>query len=416
MAGGQMTKIDSQGSRSLVRVLLGVLAAAVVFVLGFGSGVGVTWLSTSHGVGGAKHQANAQDWDQRTDLLTQMRDILQKEYIDPAAVDDQKMIYAAAGGMVAALGDAHTTFVEPQAAAILDEDMQGSFEGIGATVDMVNGQVVIVRPLPGSPAEMAGIKAGDCILAVDGQELAGKTITEAITLIRGPRGSVVSLLVQREGVTEPFTVEVTRDRIELETVEYRMLEDGVAYLRLAEFNAVSAEKVDAALKDLMAQEPVGLIFDLRDNPGGYLNMAVAVAGEFLPRDTLVLIERLRDKPDEEFRVQGNGTAVDVPLVVLINGGSASASEIVAGAIQEQHRGTLIGETTYGKGSVQQTHTLSDGSSLRVTVARWLLPSGRNLDGDGIVPDRVVTLTAEDVDNGRDPQLDAARELLIQQAR
>jgi len=416
MAGGQMTKIDSQGSRSLVRVLLGVLAAAVVFVLGFGSGVGVTWLSTSHGVGGAKHQANAQDWDQRTDLLTQMRDILQKEYIDPAAVDDQKMIYAAAGGMVAALGDAHTTFVEPQAAAILDEDMQGFFEGIGATVDMVNGQVVIVRPLPGSPAEMAGIKAGDCILAVDGQELAGKTITEAITLIRGPRGSVVSLLVQREGVTEPFTVEVTRDRIELETVEYRMLEDGVAYLRLAEFNAVSAEKVDAALKDLMAQEPVGLIFDLRDNPGGYLNMAVAVAGEFLPRDTLVLIERLRDKPDEEFRVQGNGTAVDVPLVVLINGGSASASEIVAGAIQEQHRGTLIGETTYGKGSVQQTHTLSDGSSLRVTVARWLLPSGRNLDGDGIVPDRVVTLTAEDVDNGRDPQLDAARELLIQQAR
>ncbi len=411
-----MTKIDSQGSRSLVRVLLGVLAAAVVFVLGFGSGVGVTWLSTSHGVGGAKHQANAQDWDQRTDLLTQMRDILQKEYIDPAAVDDQKMIYAAAGGMVAALGDAHTTFVEPQAAAILDEDMQGFFEGIGATVDMVNGQVVIVRPLPGSPAEMAGIKAGDCILAVDGQELAGKTITEAITLIRGPRGSVVSLLVQREGVTEPFTVEVTRDRIELETVEYRMLEDGVAYLRLAEFNAVSAEKVDAALKDLMAQEPVGLIFDLRDNPGGYLNMAVAVAGEFLPRDTLVLIERLRDKPDEEFRVQGNGTAVDVPLVVLINGGSASASEIVAGAIQEQHRGTLIGETTYGKGSVQQTHTLSDGSSLRVTVARWLLPSGRNLDGDGIVPDRVVTLTAEDVDNGRDPQLDAARELLIQQAR
>ncbi len=165
-----------------------------------------------------------------------------------------------------------------------------------------------------------------------------------------------------------------------------MQDDGIAYLRLTEFNAVSGDKVQAALKELLGQNPVGLIFDLRGNPGGYLHMAVQVAGEFLPRNTLILTEEQRDQPDQEFRVRGRGLATEIPLVVLVDGGSASASEIVAGAIQDQGAGSLVGEMTYGKGSVQQTHTLRDGSSLRVTIARWLLPSGRNLDRDGIAPD------------------------------
>lgn len=399
----------------MVKVLLGVLAAAVVFVLGLASGAGIMWLV---GAGGATSKggqsAQVASWSDRAQLLGDIREILQDEYIEPAALDDQKMIYGAAAAMVAAVGDPHTAFVEPAAAAIIDEDMQGSFEGIGATVDMVDGQVVIVRPLPGSPAEQAGIKAGDVILAADDSPLEGMSLTDAITLIRGPRGSKVALLIQREGVAEPFVIEVVRDRIELETVEYRMLDDGIAYVRLAEFNAVAGDKLDEALKELLAQNPKGLILDLRDNPGGYLHIAVDVAGQFLERNTLILTERLRDQPDQEFRVRGAGRATQVPLAVLVNGGSASASEIVAGAVQDHARGTLVGETTFGKGSVQQTHTLSDGSSLRVTIARWLLPGGRNLDGDGIVPDVQVDYTAEDFEAGRDPQLDAARDLLLSQ--
>lgn len=400
---------------TMVKVLLGVLAAAVVFVLGLASGAGIMWLV---GAGDATspggQSAQVASWSDRAQLLGDIREILQDEYIEPAALDDQKMIYGAAAAMVAAVGDPHTAFVEPAAAAIIDEDMQGSFEGIGATVDMVDGQVVIVRPLPGSPAEQAGIKAGDVILAADDSPLEGMSLTDAITLIRGPRGSKVALLIQREGVAEPFVIEVVRDRIELETVEYRMLDDGIAYVRLAEFNAVAGDKLDEALKELLAQNPKGLILDLRDNPGGYLHIAVDVAGQFLERNTLILTERLRDQPDQEFRVRGTGRATQVPLAVLVNGGSASASEIVAGAVQDHARGTLVGETTFGKGSVQQTHTLSDGSSLRVTIARWLLPGGRNLDGDGIVPDVQVDYTAEDFEAGRDPQLDAARDLLLNQ--
>jgi carboxyl-terminal processing protease len=407
------------GSSVLVKVLLGILAAAVVFVVGFGSGAAAMWLARpaqsalpSGAAGALTGSPSREARREQGELLWDVWEILDEEYIEPEAIDRNEMIYGAAAGMVATLGDSHTTFVEPAAAAIIDEDMQGSFEGIGATVDMVDGVVVIVRPIPGSPAERAGIKAGDRILAANEEPLAGLTLSQAITRIRGPRGSTVALLVQREGVDEPFIIEVTRDKIELETVEYRMLDDGVAYLRLTEFNAVSGDKVQAALKELLNQNPVGLIFDLRGNPGGYLHMAVQVAGEFLPRNTLILTEEQRDKPDQEFRVRGRGLATEIPLVVLVNGGSASASEIVAGAIQDQGRGSLVGETTYGKGSVQQTHTLRDGSSLRVTIARWLLPSGRNLDRDGIAPDVEVELTREDFEAQRDPQMDVARDILL----
>jgi carboxyl-terminal processing protease len=408
---------QTSGGNIVIRVLLGLLAAAVVFVLGLGSGAGIMWLAGSDSsakLGG--QSAEPSTWQQKGQLLDDIREILQDEYIEPAALDDQRMIYGAAAAMVAAVGDPHTAFVEPAAAAILDEDMQGSFEGIGATVDMVDGKVVIVRPLPGSPAEGAGIKAGDVVLAANDASLEGLSLTDAITLIRGPRGSKVALLIQREGVAEPFVVDVVRDRIELETIEYRMLDDNIAYVRLAEFNAIASDKLDDALKELMAANPQGLVVDLRDNPGGYLHVAVAVAGQFLEPNTLILTEQLRDRPAEEFRVRGAGRATKVPLVILINGGSASASEIVAGAVQDHERGTLVGETSFGKGSVQQTHTLSDGSSLRVTIARWLLPDGRNLDGDGIVPDVEVEYTVEDFEADRDPQLETAVELLQRQGR
>ena len=322
------------------------------------------------------------------------------------------MIYGAAAGMVGRVGDPHTAFIEPLAARFIDEDMQGSFEGIGATVNMVEGRLIIVKPLPDSPALAAGLRAGDVVLEVDDQPLEGTDILEAISLIRGPQGTVVRLLIQREGTPDPFIVPVTRDKVELPILEARMLDDEIGYLRLIEFNALSQRRVHAALKELLSHDPVGLVFDLRGNPGGYLQMCVDIASEFLPENTLILKEVGRDEPLKEYRVSRAGIATEVPLVVLINGSSASASEIVAGAIQDNDRGILVGEKTVGKGSVQVTHRLEDDSSLRITVAKWYLPNGDNLDGEGITPDIEVPLSADDIAANEDPQLDRAVAYLL----
>ncbi len=410
-------RFEGPGPRSprYLRILSLVMAGILLLMLGFGAGVGAMWFAgtdlqravSTLVPGPPAAGIVAAPPEESLALLDEVWTILQKEYVDPDELKAQELVHGAASGMVGAVGDPHTVFVEPLPAAIMDQDMQGSFEGIGASVDMIDGRVVIVRPLANSPALAAGIQAGDIILAVDGESLEDKTLLEAISMIRGPQGTVVRLLIEREGVAEPFVVPVTRDRVELLTVEYRMLDGGIAYVRLTEFNAIARDRLRDALQELSRESPKGLVFDLRGNPGGYLDMAVDVAGEFLPRGTLVLTEDERDREPREYRVRSRGLATDVPLVVLVNGGSASASEIVAGAIRDHDRGTLIGETTYGKGSVQNPHRLADGSSLRVTIARWYLPDGDNLDGNGIVPDIAVSRSPEEVQAGVDPQLDRA---------
>jgi len=415
--------MDSGRSRFGWGRLIVVLTLALLLICsGFGAGVGVMWAfgpqiqdavrSTLIKNDLESSEARA-SFERQMDILPEIWRILDREYIDPEALDPQKAIHGAASGLVSSLGDPYTAFVEPVAAAIINEDMSGSFEGIGASVEMVDGELTIVRLLPNSPAFKAGLKERDVVLEVDGVPLEGKSLMEAVSLIRGPKGTVVELLIRREGVPEPFLVSVTRDKVELETVESRMLEGGIAYLRLTEFNAVSADRVHEALDGLLKEAPSGLVFDLRGNPGGYLQMAVEVASEFLPKGSLVLQEVQRDRPTREYRVKRQGLATEIPLVVLVNRSSASASEIVAGAIRDNGRGVLVGEETFGKGSVQNTHTLENGASLRVTIARWLLPSGRNLDGQGIEPDIKVPMTAEDVAEGRDPQLERAIQYLVE---
>ena len=413
----------SSGGREgdpLTRMVVSCLIALALLAVGMAAGMSAMWFlrpEIDRALASAAPLTQTGDDEEsvRQDgaaLLWEIWDLLEREYIDPEALDDQEMIYGAASGLVATLGDSPTMFVEPASAAIMNQDMQGSFEGIGATVDTVDGRLTIIRPLPDSPAMEAGLEAGDVILAVDDVSLEGKSTVEAISLIRGPKGSVVRLLVQREGVAEPFVVPVTRDEVELSTVEFEMLDGGVAYLSLTEFNAVSANRIHQALRELLSENPVGIIFDLRHNPGGFLQMAVDISGEFLPDGALVLTERQRDVPEQDYRVKGLGLATEIPLVVLVDGASASASEIVAGAIQHHNRGVLVGQSTFGKGSVQNTHTLGDGSSLRVTIAKWYLPNGDNLDGQGIVPDFDVAITAEDVSAGSDPQLDRAMDYLL----
>jgi carboxyl-terminal processing protease len=338
--------------------------------------------------------------------------LLQTEYYGDLP-DEQHMTYGAIRGVLGTLDDKFTSFIEPDVAEILRQDSSGSFEGIGALVRInADNQLEIVRPFPDQPAAKAGVLAGDIITHVDGKPMAGYGIYEAINFIRGPAGSVVTLTIVRRGAEKPFDVQITRAAIEIPLVESRMLDGGVGYVSLSQFSDGGTTQLRAAIQTLLDQNPKGLILDLRDDPGGLLREAISVSDTFLP-DGVVVIERRRDGTEDVYRSKNGDMAEDIPLVVLVNGGSASASEIVAGALQDRGRAKLIGDVTFGKGSVQLPHELSDGSELRVTIARWFTPNDRAIHGKGLTPDIAVTITPDDAKAGKDPQLDRAVQYILE---
>jgi carboxyl-terminal processing protease len=332
---------------------------------------------------------------------------------------DDERVYGAVRGMVSSFNDPHTAFIDPVRAAVFSENMQGSFSGIGATVRIDEaGRLIIVDPMPDQPAFLAGLRPNDMVLEVDGQFVEGLSLYEAVLLIRGPTDSTVILTIIREGNPEPFEVSIVRAKIELEVVISEMLEteDGtntIGYVRLTQFSKGASEKLAEAFDALSEQGATELVFDLRSNPGGLLSEAVDVSSLFMDEGTVV-IERLKEGKDKVFEAKrGLTVAEETPLVILVNGGSASASEIVAGAMQDSGRATIVGEQTFGKGSVQLPHRLSDGSELRVTIAEWLTPASRQIHGEGIAPDIAVEMTFDDLEQGLDPQLDEAVEFLSQ---
>lgn len=342
-------------------------------------------------------------------LFREVWDIIRQDYYGEIP-DDQTILYGAIRGSLQTLGDEYTSFIEPQIAKILEEDASGEFQGIGAYVRMgEDGKLEISGIIPGTPAEEAGLRAGDKVLAVNGQSIVGYSLYEAIALIRGPAGTQVTLLIERPGERETFEVTITRARIEIPQVEAKMLEGDIAYIRLHEFSANATRQMRESLNDLLRRKPRGLILDLRNNPGGWLDQALEVADLFLDKG-VVMIERAADG-ERVFRSRSGDIAESIPLVVLVNGGSASASEIVAGAIQDRGRGILIGERTLGKGSVQRPYRLSDGSELRVTIARWYTPNNREIHGEGLQPDIEVPWP-ENVPEGQDPQLERAVQYLM----
>jgi carboxyl-terminal processing protease len=331
-----------------------------------------------------------------------------------APVEPKLLTYGAIQGAVETLDDPFVWFAEPLVADRIREDATGRYSGIGAVVNLNDiGRVIIVRPFDGGPAHQAGLMAGDVILQVDGADTLGLTLDEAVGLIRGAEGTPVRLMIAREDVDDPFEVEVARAQIEIPSVEYRMLEDGIAYLKLNDFRAHAPARVEAALTDLLAEEPRGMILDLRDNPGGLLSSSIEIASEFVA-EGVILLEKGSNDMDEEHRADGDGLAGDIPLAVLINGGTASASEIVAGAIRDHERGVLIGEGTFGKGSVQSPIDLSDGSHLRLTIAHWFTPNGQHIQEGGIAPHIEAPLSDEDLAKGQDPQLEMAINYLLDQ--
>lgn len=320
----------------------------------------------------------------------------------------QELTYNAIRGVVQELGDPHTGFLPPQEANFFLSDIEGEYEGIGARVGLAEGGgVEIIEPFRGHPAWEAGLRRGDIVIAVDGKDITNLTLTESIALIRGPEGTTVHLTIHRPADGTKFEVDIVRRRIETPIVEGEMLEPNIAYVRLNEFTATSPDQLARQIKTLLNYEPKGLIFDLRGNPGGRLSASVEI-GSFFISEGNILIERFSDGREQEYRREGELIVpADLPVVLLVDGGSASAAEIVAGALQDTGRAVLIGETTFGKGSVQLPHTLSDGSLLRVTIARWLTPNGRLIHEQGLTPDIIVPMTPEDQEAGRDPQLNYA---------
>jgi len=390
--------------RLIAMALLVALITSVSFLAGFVAGASPTPESTAAFVEPASNEREA------FRVFWEAWRILKRDFYGDLP-DAQEMTYSAIRGVIRDLDDEYTAFLEPEVAAVIREDMTGAFEGIGAVVNMnEDGQLEIVEIFEGKPADRAGLKSGDIVLAVDDTVIEKMSVFEAVALIRGPAGSTVRLTIKRVGLEEPFVVEIVRERIEVPALESRILDDGIAYLKLFHFSAHATGQVKAALRSLLAEEPRALILDLRNNPGGLLDVAIEVSSQFVGRGS-ILVEKLKDGRIKEYPARGGGLATEIPLVVLVNEGTASASEIVAGAIQASGRGVLIGERTFGKGSVQLAHQLSDGSELRVTSAYWFTPGGRAIHGEGLTPDIEVEMTEEDIEAGRDPQLQRAIEYL-----
>ncbi|MBN1147527.1 MAG: S41 family peptidase [Anaerolineales bacterium] len=339
---------------------------------------------------------------------------LVKEDFVAQPVDEELMMRGAIQGMLESLGDEHTSYLDPEMFESATAHLDGQeYEGIGAWVDTTQDYLTIISPMPGSPAQEAGLRPNDKIIAIDGEDMTGIDGELVRQRVLGPKGTTIRLTILREG-SEPFDVDVTRAAIVVPTVDSRMLEGDVAYVQLFTFGDDTAADLRSALEELLEQEPAGLILDLRNNGGGYLETAIDVVSEFIG-DGVVMYEEYGDGRREIYEARGNGLATEIPLVVLINEGSASASEIVAGAIQDSGRGRLVGVTSFGKGSVQTYVPLkNDQGAVRVTVARWLTPNGRQIHEIGLEPDYVVEISEQEYAEGLDPQLDKAIELLTQQ--
>jgi len=333
-----------------------------------------------------------------------------EKYVDQP-VDDIALMRGAISGMLKALGDEHTSYLDPDMTKQFEAHLNGQeYEGIGAWIDISGDYLTIISPMPGSPAEKAGLQPGDKVIAVDGEDMTGIDGELVRKHVIGPKGSKVLLTIRREGVEETIDVEVTRDTIAVPTVDGKMIDD-IAYVRLYTFGDDTEDELRKTLKELLAEKPAGIVLDLRYNGGGYLHTAIDVVSEFIG-DGVVMYEEQGDGSRESFKAKSGGIATKIPMVVLVNEGSASASEIVAGAIQDRGRGQLVGTTTFGKGSVQVVENLlDDQGQVRITIARWLTPDGRQISKVGLEPDLIVEVTDEDLKAGRDTQLDKAIELL-----
>lgn len=340
---------------------------------------------------------------------------LKENYVDPEKFNEQKAIYGAISGMVSSLGDPYTSFFSPEENKKFMEEVNGSFEGVGMEVGVKNKQLKVVSPLDGTPAQKAGLKAGDLIVKIDNKDTTNFTVDEAVSLIKGPHGTEVTLTIFREGWSATKDFKIIRERISVPTVKWELKDNDIAYIKLMQFSETADNDFRKAAAEILKSPAKSIIFDLRNNPGGLLGVAQSISGWFVKNGSTVVSEDFGQKGEQNvLKASGGAQLAKYPITILINEGSASAAEILAAAIKENRSDVqIIGQKSYGKGSVQQMERLSDESSLKITIAKWLTPNGNTINEVGIEPDIKIEITDDDFEKGKDPQLDKAIEIIKQ---
>jgi len=390
----------------------------IAFILGglWGSTLS-KWKNQDAGSSGQSPRMTVENDDSELpglDRFWEVWSVVNDIYVDESGLDSQERIYGAIKGSIKALDDPYSEYLDPEQSKMFTDSLNNELEGIGAELTMEEGLITVVSPLKNSPAEEAGVKPKDIIYEIDGEIATDMTLFEAVLLIRGPKGTTVKLTLLREGVDEPIEVEIKRQKIEVPSVEIEYIgaNERIAHVSVSQFSDDTTREFNKFISEVLTKDVDGMVLDLRFNGGGFLNVSTDILSELLPAETPIVLVKGRD-PEEDVTLFTNGKSrlSEMPMVVLINNGSASASEIVAGAIQDHERGEVIGEQSFGKGSVQEIRDFVDGSSLRITVSKWYTPNERSIDEEGVTPDIVVEITSEDYEADRDPQLDKAIEYL-----
>ncbi len=396
----------------IVFSLLAIVVLVGVFRFGYTAGAkGFVFVPKEFKIVNRNDQPQEIDYS----LLWKALDIVNSKYIDREHIDQQEVLFGAIRGAVSAAGDEYTAFFDPKTLAEFRTELQGSFSGIGAEIGKRDNNLVVVSPIEGAPAEKAGLRANDIIVSINGESTIDMAVDEAVGKIRGPEGTEVTLSVFREGQSNTFDVKITRAKIEIKSVkwEYREVNGKqIAIVKISRFGDDTRDLFLEAIQDIKAKNPAGLVIDVRNNPGGYLDTSVEVASQWLEKGKLVVTEDHSSKDNIVYNSLGYNQLGGLKTVVLINEGSASASEILAGALKDNNVARLIGKKSFGKGSVQELIQLGDDMAVKVTVAKWITPGGKNLNKDGLVPDIEVELSEDDFKNQRDPQLDRALEEVL----
>ena len=343
-------------------------------------------------------------------LFWKVWDTLKEKHIDRDTLDAQKMVYGAINGMLRATGDPYTSFFNPEDKKAFSEDLSGSFEGIGAELSIKDNLLTVIAPLDESPAQKAGLRAGDKILKINEKIIADMTIDESVSLIRGKKGTEVKLTILQKEAQDTKEISIIRNTIEVKSVKFEFKDDNLALIKITKFGENTDKEFNAMISKSLPRNAKGIILDLRNNPGGLLDKSIIIASKMIPKGKVVVSEEDSFGKKIDFKTQGGDVLSQIPTVVLIDEGSASASEILAGALRDNQKLTLIGMKSFGKGSVQELINLGS-SSIKITVAKWMTPNGDYIMEKGITPDIEVKMTADDYKNNVDPQLDKALEVL-----
>ena len=404
--------IKSKRLRVLLFSYVNIIVILIFFIIGVF--VGTEWSVAKKAAYLIRTKMGYEVTSEEIDFSTywDVWDAIQDRHVD-RPIDEKSLFYGSLMGLAAATGDPYSNFFDPEMTELFNQEISGTFEGVGIEIGLKDNQIVVISPLKDTPADQAGVEAKDVIIKIDDSDANNLTLDEAVNLIRGEKGTTVELTVARAGYKEPLAIEIIRDTIRVQSVSYEKLDSGIAYVELTMFNNDTVKEFAAITNQIVLDKPTGIVLDLRNNPGGYFDVAIDVAGLFIDQEVVVIEEQPGEEQQEYYSDQSAGL-IDYPLVVIVNGGSASAAEIVAGALQDHGVATVVGEKTFGKGSVQEIETFADGSSLKLTVAKWLTPSGSSIQDNGITPDIEIELTEDHYNNDIDPQLDKSIELITSQ--